>query len=349
MSDPSYVLVLGASADGQLVGVLDCLKKRNVPCVFLDADTVRDVRFSVGENGRSSLSVDGRALSRPALVWTRIKIGTLLGQAGPEVADEYIKRNEWAGFLSELAYHYEEEQIYQPRHARRADCKMFQFPLAAKAGFSIPNTAYFVGEQHARDFIRAYPRSVAKPIQARSVPAQAGSIDTYINLPTMPVDADTISQADDGEFSHCPQFFQERIAEGVEYRTFGFRDRIFSYRYRTRVEDRYLPDERVLFGGEYRGVSLYGAQFVAVDPPQGLGEAVREFLERSDLEYAAFDTIETSDGRHVFLECNPEGQWYAAAATGTLQDVCDHFAVIVEQKLSRKIGTGAVDTVATVA
>lgn len=49
-----------------------------------------------------------------------------------------------------------------------------------------------------------------------------------------------------------------------------------------------------------------------------------------------------------YLICS-EGQWCTAAATGTLQNVCDHFAVIVEQKLSRKIGTGAVDTVATVA
>jgi len=41
-----------------------------------------------------------------------------------------------------------------------------------------------------------------------------------------------------------------------------------------------------------------------------LSKKLIEFLRVSGLKYGAFDMVLTPDDRYVFLELNPNGQWY---------------------------------------
>lgn len=54
-----------------------------------------------------------------------------------------------------------------------------------------------------------------------------------------------------------------------------------------------------------------------IDVPDGIEAGVRRFMDHYGLNFGAFDFAVTPDGRWVFFECNPAGQWqFIAAATG---------------------------------
>jgi glutathione synthase/RimK-type ligase-like ATP-grasp enzyme len=52
--------------------------------------------------------------------------------------------------------------------------------------------------------------------------------------------------------------------------------------------------------------------------PGEVADAVRRFMAHYGLNYGAFDFSVTPEGRWVFLECNPAGQWQFIAASTKL-------------------------------
>ncbi|MEV7971076.1 hypothetical protein AB0O34_34540 [Sphaerisporangium sp. NPDC088356] len=57
--------------------------------------------------------------------------------------------------------------------------------------------------------------------------------------------------------------------------------------------------------------------YTVVDPPPRLADTAFAFLRALDLSFGAFDFAITRDGSHMFLECNPNGQWgWLEDATG---------------------------------
>ncbi|MGH3450807.1 MAG: ATP-grasp ribosomal peptide maturase, partial [Haloechinothrix sp.] len=52
-----------------------------------------------------------------------------------------------------------------------------------------------------------------------------------------------------------------------------------------------------------------------IDTPDEIYRAARAYLDRLGLVYGCFDFALATDGRWVFLECNPAGQW------GWLEDI----------------------------
>jgi glutathione synthase/RimK-type ligase-like ATP-grasp enzyme len=57
---------------------------------------------------------------------------------------------------------------------------------------------------------------------------------------------------------------------------------------------------------------LFGHKYQSSEVPQSLQKALCSFLEAMNLDYGAFDLIQSDNGDWYFLECNPEGQWSAA-------------------------------------
>jgi hypothetical protein len=49
--------------------------------------------------------------------------------------------------------------------------------------------------------------------------------------------------------------------------------------------------------------------YSVVQPPGGIAEALRRYLDRFGLVFGAFDFTVGRDGAWWFFECNPSGQW----------------------------------------
>jgi glutathione synthase/RimK-type ligase-like ATP-grasp enzyme len=100
----------------------------------------------------------------------------------------------------------------------------------------------------------------------------------------------------------APVIFQEFVPAEVDLRVTVVGDQVFA----AAVHSQELPyplDFR-LFLDRPGGVRMEPTSV----PPDVEASLVR-FLETAGLRYGAFDLRRTPEGRHVFLEVNPAGQW----------------------------------------
>lgn len=327
-----YALVLGGSSCPQTRGIVGSLRAKSVDVVFLDHDEPRPVAVDVDVDGTVSLVVDGERLGPPSVVWSRIKLRVVLGSYGDTAAEETLRRQEWRGFLMNVAGAFDDRAIYRPVAAALAESKFRQFQAAGAVGFKVPESSMFLGKQHAVRMLEQHGRLVAKPILGRSLPKLDGNAETYRIVSTMGVDEDDIVAADEEEFLAAPVFMQKRIPSGTELRVIAFRARAFSYALRYRLETKIKPDERYLMGPLADGRRIYGAHYTHVATDKTLELMLSELLQRLDLQYGAFDVVQDDDGGYTFIECNPEGQWYAATGFN-MDEVIDHFADVLAARL----------------
>ncbi|MGH1559073.1 hypothetical protein ACRAWD_18195 [Caulobacter segnis] len=255
-----YALIIGGSDDAaELMAVIDEPDAQGAPSLSSITRASQDIAFDVAGDGSLRLWFDGEEMARPSVVWTRIKINALVSVWTPETVDEYIRRSEWRGFMSAISAALNDVSIYTLSAVAECSSRIRQMQLAARCGFVVPESKWFVGKAQAMRFADHHNRIVAKPIAVRNVPKLEGEIDSYRVLFTMGLEGAEVASIPSVEFEAAPTLFQERLPRGVEHRVIAFRGRAFSYAIKGRIEDKLRPDERVLYGGECRGRKIYGA------------------------------------------------------------------------------------------
>ncbi|MFS2317852.1 hypothetical protein RMQ97_07940 [Maricaulis sp. D1M11] len=323
--DP-YILILGGSHDGQLIGVREALNGDGIRVRLIDHIDPQPFELSVDRSGRYRLEIDGEEMPEPPLVWCRLKIHTILSEWTEATIPEFVRRIEWRKLLSGIAHLYDDRCIHSISALWAAEHKPRQFSEAVKAGFEIPETSFFAGKSYAKGFASRHDPCLAKVIAARNVPRLNAGPDSYRILQTMDLGMDTIDASDEDEFLSTPAMFQEWLTEGWEYRVIAFRDRAFVYRRLDMVQNRTRPDPRILLGAQY--------EMVPTDP--AIRDAASRYLQAMGLHYGTFDLIEPSDGSLYFLECNPEGQWSAAVGHNPAE-VAAHFASVLGRLLTHRV------------
>ena len=104
-----------------------------------------------------------------------------------------------------------------------------------------------------------------------------------------------------------PSIFQRRVDAVSDLRVIVIGEQIFA------TEIARGPDVRDV---DYR-LRMDSSTFTPVELPARWQRAVRELLDELGLVYGAIDLMRTVDGRLVFLEVNPSGEWlYVEQRTG---------------------------------
>jgi len=95
--------------------------------------------------------------------------------------------------------------------------------------------------------------------------------------------------------------FQEEIAKARELRVVAVRGELFVGA---------LDASRSATGAvDWRRSDPAECRWEPDTLPEDQARALRALLASLELEYGAVDLIRTPDGRHVFLEVNPAGEW----------------------------------------
>lgn len=89
-----------------------------------------------------------------------------------------------------------------------------------------------------------------------------------------------------------------------------------------KVEDRRVADGR-----------YFARKYALVPASDLLRKLIAKYLRIARLDYGAFDIFETSDG-YYFLECNPEGQWFAAN-NNNLDEVVEAFCNLIIGRMGK--------------
>jgi hypothetical protein len=195
--------------------------------------------------------------------------------------------------------------VSRPECIRQAGVKLYQLQLARGLGLEIPRTLVTVDPDVARAFCAAHRAVIAKPLSRGYVdagPEHTAIIYTHLLQPADIASMDAVSLA--------PTLFQERIPKAFEIRVTVVGRRLFA----TAIHAPHARTNSV----DWRRESLSDLQHQEHVLPDRLQLRILELVRVLQLQFAAIDFIVTPEGRYMFLEINPNGQWaWIEQAIGT--------------------------------
>ncbi|MCH7539999.1 MAG: hypothetical protein IH999_06330 [Proteobacteria bacterium] len=191
--------------------------------------------------------------------------------------------------------------INHPHSQRVASSKPAQLFTARQLGLEIPRTVI----SNDPDEIRAFCASCGPQVIYKAS-SQSMDLDPGKAIFTDEVTVRELQNLD--LIKHSPGIFQELVTKAYEIRATVIDKKIFGVKIRSQDKEETKLD--------WRKASL-DIEYEAIDLAKDLEEKILIFMKKFGLIYSSMDFIVTPDGRYIFLESNPGGQYmWAEAATG---------------------------------
>lgn len=297
------VLIVTKSTDNDSVlRVQSMLEARGARALRLDTDLFpTEVRLALRQPiGRSVLKTAAGELALGDIdaVWYRRAdtAAALPATLDPQLraASRQESHATLVGMLESLRCRF----IDRYETVRRAAHKPLQLELAREYGLDVPATLTTNDPEAARSFFDVCQgRMIGKLLSSFAIYDEAGRERVMY---TTPMQSEHLDHLEDLSFS--PMTFQEHLDKALELRVTVIGERVFA----AAVDSQVLAHAR----NDWRRESqrLRGAW-----EPYALPEAASEGLLRLargiGLTYGAADIVVTPEGRFVFLEMNPAGEW----------------------------------------
>ncbi|MEU7381675.1 ATP-grasp ribosomal peptide maturase [Streptomyces sp. NPDC042207] len=177
--------------------------------------------------------------------------------------------------------------VNHPHRIGDAEFKPSGLAAAAACGFRLPPTAITSDPDTARTFVKAHRPVIYKPLSTPLYRIDGVSCTVEVREVT----ADEI----DDTVAGTAHLFQQRIDKTGDVRVTVIGDQVFCVRIESDLLDWRTDYSRLRYG--------------VVQPPPGICEALRAYLDHFRLVFGAFDFAVDRQGQWWFLECNPSGQW----------------------------------------
>lgn len=174
--------------------------------------------------------------------------------------------------------------------------KMDQLRAAARAGFDIPETLITNSRRELLAFNEASGPLITKVMRSGTVINYGGY---GYSMYTSRVRAETLEQAPTTFF---PTLFQEMLDKDYELRVFYLNGESYAMAIFSQLDTQTSVDFR-------RYNHRHPNRFVPYRLPDAIRDTIRRFMDDIDLGTGSLDLVRTKDGRYVFLEVNPEGQF----------------------------------------
>jgi glutathione synthase/RimK-type ligase-like ATP-grasp enzyme len=292
------------------------MRQRGFQCLRWNLD-----RFPIGSsltfqasdsNFTAEILTDGRKVDLQSVgsIWCRGFRPSGLPKGMPE-ADKNFAQSESQRAIDALLTITTALWVNHPHMHARANSKPAQLFVAQQVGLDIPTTVITNDTEHAYGFLsQGEERNIYKAMSQNIHLEEGKSLFTGV------VTEEELSKLE--LIRASPGIFQRLVPKAYEIRATVIGPRVFSgkiasqARIETQIDWRHRP-----FDIEQTPIQL----------PQEIETKLHKFMRVFGLVYGAFDLIVTPDGRHVFLEINPAGQymWVETATklpiTAALADV----------------------------
>lgn len=181
---------------------------------------------------------------------------------------------------------------------RHAENKQLQLQVASELSLDTPRTLITNNSEAVREFAQQCELGlITKMLSSFAVYEEGQEKVVFTN----PVASEDLDNLDDLRF--CPMTFQEKISKALELRTIIVGKRVFTASIDSQSSERALHDWR------RQGVALINS-WQSYNLPQDVEEKLLELMHHFGLTYGAIDLILTPDGRYIFLEVNPVGEFF---------------------------------------
>jgi glutathione synthase/RimK-type ligase-like ATP-grasp enzyme len=248
------------------------------------------------EDGRAALRLEGRVLdaSEITAVWWRRSLAPIMPGTGDERREGWAAGEAlvaWEAFWRTVEAHW----VNRPEANVRASCKPIQLSLARRCGLRVPPTLVTNEIASVRAFSRRQGHIICKPLHDGSVQSLEGDGLLY----TQRISNATLDEVP--ELGPEPYLFQAFIEKVADIRVTVVGGEVFA----CRIDSQSNPETAVDWR---RGSATYlDHQEHILD--EETSRRLRLLTETFGLRFAAIDLAVEEDGRYVFFEINPNGQW----------------------------------------
>ncbi len=300
MSTDRSVVVITEKFDPHADVLVRMLQARGVPVFRINTGTFNaDYRVSMTLGGIHVADTHGRAIEFPSgvrSVWYRKPTDPL----GAETDLEARRFN--SGETQEALNFFGSDRrvlwVNNPNDNRVAQRKYPQLLLATELGLRVPRSLITNEPARAGEFFASCPDGViCKSLKESGYEKDGVAFHVF----TRQIGAAEFASFK-GAIAACPTYFQEYIQKKVELRITVIGRQIFCCELDSQAHEETLID--------WRKGDVEKMKHTIVPLPARVGDALLAMLDRYQLRFGTFDFVLTPNDEYVFLELNPNGQWY---------------------------------------
>lgn len=279
------------------------LRERDIPYLRLNTDTF------LGDGGLNWAMRPGRPASSTlrwrettvdvagiSAVWYRRPVTPHAPRAVSDPGGRHFAAQEGAALLQNLWALVDGLWVSPPEAIRQAEPKLHQLERAHSLGFDIPDTLVTNDQAEARAFCRNHDEVITKPLGRSTVDDPETGVRSVIF--TNRVRASDLARLE--AVALTPTLFQQSIPKYCDLRVTVVGRQVFA------VEIRVAGYNDEI---DWRRVGIAPLHHTLHVLPPVMTTRVRALVQHLGLQFGALDFVITPDGRYVFLEINPNGQW----------------------------------------
>ena len=300
------ILIITHSDDNECVArVSEAIARKGGNTIRFDTDRYpTDVRLSAyyGRSGDERLTLTNEEgefdLREVTAVWhRRLNFGAHL-PAGLDKQLRHASLGEASAAAHGMLASLKAFRMDHLHHIRHAENKQLQLQVARELGLETPRTLTTNDPSVARDFAKSCEGGiVTKMLSSFAIYEEGKELVVFTN----PVKHEDL--ADLSGLSLCPVTFQEMLPKSLEIRVTVVGHRVMSAAVDSQVSARATHDWR-------RDGLRMVQKWEPYQLPLEVEEKILRLMDCFTLNYGAIDVILTPDGRHVFLELNPSGEFF---------------------------------------
>jgi len=185
--------------------------------------------------------------------------------------------------------------VNHPEKNRVAEVKLNQLKTASRLGLEIPKTLLTNDPEEVRKFFQSCSENIIiKTLTGGLVTDELDSTAIYTNV----VGKEDVKYIDTVRYT--PTLFQEYVPKEIELRITVVGEKVFAAEIHSQTRQKTLVDWRR---------DALNLSHIEHKLPKEIEEKCESLVRSFGLHFGAIDMILTPDGRYVFLEINPNGQW----------------------------------------
>jgi len=228
-----------------------------------------------------------------AVWYRRLRVPAMPAEMDAGIYDFCLRENRSA-LIGGLIGH-ETRWMSHPGAIWKAEFKPYQLQVASQIGLDIPKTLISNRPESIRDFYQRYGPIIAKPVRSGHLVKNGVECAVF----TTKLEADVMNDLSGATLS--PTIYQEFLPKVYDIRVTIVGRRIFA----VSIDSQSDPSATI----DWRKTENPSLPHFPIELPEPLQRSLLELMSRLSLSYGAIDLVLTPDGRYVFLEINPNGQW----------------------------------------
>jgi MvdD family ATP-grasp ribosomal peptide maturase len=300
------VLIITHSDDNESVSfVTEAVERKGGRVIRFDTDLYpTQVRltacYGAGDEERLTLTNDEGVfdLREVTAIWhRRLNYGARL----PQTLDKQLRHaslTETRAAADGLLASLKAFRLDSVQHIRHAENKQLQLRVAREVGLDTPRTLTTNDPAAVGAFAESCGGGMVTKMLSSFAVYEGGRQLVVFTNPVRPEDL-----ADLSGLSLCPATFQEAVPKALELRATVVGERVMTASIASQSSERAANDWRrdgLRMIEDWRPYEL----------PRAVEEKILRLMDYFALNYGAVDLIVTPDGRHVFLEVNPVGEFF---------------------------------------